>query len=211
MLFDSTRELGIALPSEEGTKRVSVSFPSDTDFCEWRRKKKIIQKDLGRRSYQIVPPEPEKIDLDLVTKILVKREDEVAPELDEADANYIINRLSQCEVSEQPEREGSAYVIKLKVLGQFRTVHVLRLPNMREWTSFDKLRSSIKFLPYGTQEIRMNYQVAGELYDKLKQRVDGYVGDRVPVSHKYEAVNVLLQEFRAQQEEAPADEDDELG
>jgi hypothetical protein len=104
MLFDSTLELGIKLPSPEGVKRVSVSFPSDADFSEWRRKKKIVQKDLGRRSFQIEASQPEQCDLDLLKKILVTEEGQPTPEIDEAEASYIVSKLAESEV---PDKAGA--------------------------------------------------------------------------------------------------------
>jgi hypothetical protein len=210
MLFDSTLELGIKLPSPEGVKRVSVSFPSDADFSEWRRKKKIVQKDLGRRSFQIEASQPEQCDLDLLKKILVTEEGQPTPEIDEAEASYIVSKLAESEVPTKPEREGSTFRIPLRVMGKIDTVHVLRVPSMREMMKYDRERSAVKFGQYGQQEIRINFDAASKLYDELVKDKQGYApASRVPVPHKAEAINVLLQEIRAEQEEDSSD--DELG
>lgn len=199
-MFDSKAELGIRLLD----RRVSVSMPSDTEWIEWRRKKKIQQKDLGRRSFQMESSKPEQADTDLFNKINRGAAIEGAAPVDEAEAFYVINKLAECEVREQPERDGSQFVIQMRVLGKLDTTHVLRVPSMKEMMDYERTRSSVTFGQYGTQEIRINYRAAADLYEKLKVRADGYVND-IPVPHKAEAINVLLQEIRAEQDEETAD------
>src|SRR3954470_2537607 len=132
-MFDSTLELGIKLPSPEGFKRVSVVFPSAADWQTWRRAKKIQQKDLGRRSFQIEPTKPEQSDMDLFKKIVREHDGDTSAEnIDMAEAAFIIGHISGCETTERPEREGSAFAIRMKVLNRFSVTHVLRVPTMKE-------------------------------------------------------------------------------
>jgi hypothetical protein len=217
MLFDSRLELGIKLPSPDGVKRVFVSIPSDTNWETWRRKKRITQRDLGRRSFQIEASKPEPCDLDLFKKALVAEQEDgytlpADPADAAADAAFVIGLLTTVEATGRPSREGSLFRIELKVMGRHSTVHVLRMPSMREMLEYERVRSSITFGQYGTQEIRVNYRAAAELYDKLvkREQLEGYAeGSPIPVIHKAEAVNVLLQEIRAEQDEDGADDDDE--
>ena len=39
-MFDSRAEIGLTLHSPEGPKKVLVRYPTDSEFIEWRRKKK---------------------------------------------------------------------------------------------------------------------------------------------------------------------------
>lgn len=205
-MFDVKQDLAIKIPSPEGVKRAEVRYPTDAEWIEWRRKKRIQQKDLGRRSFQIEASKPEQADLELYQKIRNPNQ-ESAPQIDEAEAYYIISELVGAEVAERPERDGQSFAIKLKAMRRFSTLHVLRVPTMKESMEYERMRSSVVFGQYGTQEIRVNFSAAAGLYDKLKQRVEGYVGE-VPVPHKAEAVNVLLQEIRAEQDEESSDDDD---
>lgn len=200
-MFDSKAILGIRLPDG---KRVSVSIPSDADWTTWRRAKKILQKDIGRRQFQMEPGKPEKADLDLFRKIQHVDDGAERVELDEAEASYVIAKLSECDVTEQPERNGSEYVVRMKVLGKLFVTHTLRVPTVREMMDYERNRNSLTFGQYGTQEIRINYRAAGDLYDKLAVLNEGYA-QAVPIPHKAEAVNVLLQEIRADQEEDSED------
>lgn len=204
-MFDMKRELGIPLLD----KKILCRMPSDAETGNWRRSKKISQKDLGRRSFQMEPAKPEKADLELFNKIQLADESGVKVEVDEAEAFHIINTILACDVNEQPERHGSEFVIKLKAMNRFKTVHTLKMPTMRDMLEYERNRNSVIFGQFGKQEIRINFSAAGELYDKLVKSTEGYEGGIVPIAHKAEAVNALLQEIRASQEEEEGE--DSLG
>jgi hypothetical protein len=204
-MFDSKAEIGLTIQGEP-PKKIVVRVPTDSEFIAWRRKKKVVQKDLGRRKFQMEQSKPEPCDLALVSAIRVDKD---GPSIDEAEAIHIIGRLTECDVPNRPDREGSAYVIAMKVMRRLATSHTLRIPSVKEQMDYERMRSSVIFGQYGQQEIRINFQAAAELYDKLKVSVDGYAND-VPVFHKAEAVNVLLQELREEQEESPDEDDEDL-
>lgn len=204
-MFDIKAEIGIPIPGAQSKKAV-VRFPTDEEFTVWRRKKKVQQKDLGRRSFQIEQSKPEPIDLELYNKI---RTDAGSSEIDEAEAYYVINRLADCEVSSRPEREGDSYTIQMKIMRKLTTSHTLRIPSVKEMMDYERMRSAVIFGQYGNQEIKINFQASSDLYDKLKVSTQGYLNG-VPVPHKAEAINVLLQEVRAEQEETlDAGDDDQ--
>ena len=201
-MFDMKAEISIPIRSAEGIRQVIVRYPTDSEFLEWRRKKKILQNDLGRDSYEIVPSKPEACDLALVKLI----QSDEAPITEEAEAYYILDRLFKTDISSRPEREGSGYTIRMKVMQKVKTSHTLRLPSVKETMDYERQRPPLTLKKFGQQEIRLNYSAAGELYDKLKQFSEGYQGD-TPVLHKQEVINVLLQQIRSDEE--PGDSDDQ--
>src|SRR4051812_47157216 len=146
-MFDSKAEIGLTIQGEQ-PKKVVVTFPTDDQFIAWRRKKKVVQKDLGRRSFQIEMSKPEACDLALVNAIRIDKE---GPTIDDAEAVHIINRLSACEVPTRPDREGSAYVIAMKVMGRVNTSHTLRIPSVKEQMNYERMRSSVVFGQYGQE------------------------------------------------------------
>src|SRR3982750_2211797 len=127
-MFDSKAEIGINIQGEQ-SKKVVVRFPGDDQFIAWRRKKKVLQKDLGRDKFQIEQSKPEDCDLALVNAIRVDKD---GPEIDKAEAVHILNRLAKCEVPTRPEREGQAFVIEMKVMNRLATTHKLRIPSVQE-------------------------------------------------------------------------------
>jgi hypothetical protein len=202
-MFDSKAEIGVTLQGEQ-PKKVCVRFPTDEQFIAWRRKKKVLQKDLGRDKFQIEQSKPEECDLLLANAIRVDKD---GPEIDKSEAVHILNRLAKCEVPTKPEREGQSFLIEMKVMGRLTTTHKLRIPSVQEQMDYERMRSSVIFGKYG-QEIRINFQAAIDLYEKLKLETSGYAND-IPVTHKAEAINVLLQELRAEDEESPDSEDED--
>jgi hypothetical protein len=201
-MFDSKAEIDLKIQGEQ-PKNAVFRFPTDAEFIAWRRKKKVVQKDLGRRKFQMEQSKPETCDLALVNAIRVDKD---GAALDEAESLHVITRLTECEVPNRPDREGYAYTIRMKALRRIPTSHTLRVPSVKEQMDYERNRSSVIFGQYG-QEIRINFAAASDLYDKLKVAVEGYSND-IPVWHKAEAVNVLLQELRDEQEDSP-DADDE--
>lgn len=205
-MFDSKSEIGLTLPSPDGLKKITVRYPTDAELMQWRRQKKIVQKDLGRRAFQIQASAPQECDLALVSKMRFDRE--TGPPIDEAEAFYVLSQLTEADVATRPDREGSSYVIDMKIMRKLNVKHTLRIPSVKEMMDYERMRSSVTFGAYGHQEIKINFQAAADLYDKLKLSTEGYVKD-IPVVHKAEAINVLLAEIRAEQEPEP--EPDEEG
>lgn len=200
MPFDTKQEIAVKVQAPEGIKTVLVSMPTDSQWADWRRKKKIHQTDLGRRNYTIDPSKADAVDLQLFQAIRRTAEDVAPCDIDVYEAAYILGKLSECDIPERPERDGSHFTLKLKVMGRILTEHRLRVPTMKEMMEYERQRSSVVFGAYNTQEIRINLRAAGKLYDDVHQSHEGYVND-VPIIHKAEVVNALLQEIRSEQEE----------
>jgi hypothetical protein len=199
--FDAANEIVVPVSSPDGIKKVAVRFPTDDEWIDWRQRKKIKQRDIGRRNFQIEAGQPEKADAELFEKILVNKNGKV----DEAEGLHILNRLAACEATERPEQEAnSRFRIRLKVLGGIVTEHLLRMPSVREHMDYDRASSAVTFGNFGTQQISIILRPASELYDKLKVETAGYAGE-VPVIHKAEAINQLIQEVRQLERE---DQDD---
>lgn len=202
-MFDTKAEIGLTIQGDP-PKKIVVLFPTDDQFITWRRKKKVLQKDLGRDKFQIEQSKPEDCDLALANAIRVDKD---GPAIDKSEAVHILNRLANCEVPSRPDREGQAFLIEMKVMKRLTTTHKLRVPSVQEQMDYERFRSSVTFGKYG-QEIRINFQASVDLYDKLKLEAKGYA-NAIPVPHKAEAINVLLQELRIEEEDAPDSEDED--
>ncbi len=95
-VFDATRQVEIQLRSAEGTKTVKIRFPTDEEWTERQRRRKIIVKQLGRGISETVIPSSEDVDAVLLAKIRV----EEGPEVDAFEASRIIEQLSQADVDD---------------------------------------------------------------------------------------------------------------
>ncbi|HUS96798.1 MAG TPA: hypothetical protein VMX97_08680 [Hyphomicrobiaceae bacterium] len=194
-MFDSNREIEIRLPAPDGIKTAIVRFPSDEQWSERMRVQRTVIRDLGRGQSETQILGAEEADLALFQAVRIDKD---GPAFDAAEAAAVIRRLSRADTGE-PEREGNAYRIPLTVPGA-ETVHVLRMPSERQL--LDYRRSAVRVIEsrHGRSELRINLTPAAELYDALKQTVEGYTG-AVPIIHKSAVINELLQELRTLEEE----------
>src|SRR3990172_10085874 len=124
-VFDASRQVEIKLQSAEGSKTVTVRFPTDDEWVERQRRRKIIIKQLGRGISETVIPSSEDADAELLAKLRVGD----GPDVDAFEASRILEQLSQADVDDvQPE--SGAFRVLVRVPGGL-TAHVLRMPSAK--------------------------------------------------------------------------------
>jgi hypothetical protein len=185
-LFDATRPVALQLRAPGGLKTVRVRFPSDDEWAERQRRRKVIVKQLGRGISETTIPNGEEIDAALVGKI---RTDEKGPDVDPFEAQKIIEQLSQCDVDDVT-LAGDAFRIALRVLGG-TTAILLGMPSAKDVNDYRRAFARVLDLPYNRQELTINLRAAGDLYKKLAQTAENYVGD-VPLIHQAVAVKAAI-------------------
>jgi hypothetical protein len=193
-MFDSNREIEIQLRGPDGIKKVKVRFPTDEEWIERQRRRKIIIKHLGRGISETTVPNAEEVDAALFAKIRLDNGDE----LDAFEAARIIEQLGQADVDEVLEEAGGFRVV-LRVPGGM-TEHVLRMPSAKDVIEYRRGFARVLDLPYNRQELTVNLAAAGELYKKLCQSAEGYVGG-VPIIHQAVVVKAAIDALEATFEE----------
>ena len=73
-VFDAGRQVEIQLRSAEGTKTVKVRFPTDEEWTERQRRRKIVIKQLGRGISETIIPSSEDVDAVLFAPLRVKKD-----------------------------------------------------------------------------------------------------------------------------------------
>ena len=71
-VFDAGRQVEVQLRSAEGTKTVKVRFPTDEEWTERQRRRKIVIKQLGRGISETVIPNCEDVDAVLFAQLRVE-------------------------------------------------------------------------------------------------------------------------------------------
>ena len=197
-VFDASRQVEIKLQSAEGTKTVTVRFPTDEEWVERQRRRKIIIKQLGRGISETVVPGSEDADAELLAKLRVGD----GPEVDAFEASRILEQLAQADVDDVIPEAG-AFRVLVRVPGGI-TAHVLRMPSAKDVIEYRRAFARILDLPFNKQELTVNPAAAGELYKKLCQGTEGYTG-AVPVIHQAVAVKAAIDALEAGfQEDRPA-------
>jgi len=189
-MFDSQKEIHVQLRSADGVRTVKIRFPTDEEWIERQRRRKIIIKHLGRGVSETTVPNAEEVDAALFRKICIDEGDEV----DAYEASRIIEQLSQAEVDDVLSEAG-AFRVLLRVPGG-TTTHVLRMPSAKDVIEYRRGFARILDLPFNRQELTVNLAAAGALYQKLCQTREGYAG-AVPIIHQAVAVKAAIDALEA--------------
>ena len=186
-VFDAARPIALQLRTSAGVKTIRVRFPSDEEWTERQRRRKVIIKQLGRGVSETIIANGEDADGALLAKIRAHEED--APEVDAFEASRIIEQLSQAEVDDVVQA-GDAFRVTLRVLGGTVT-HTLKMASAKDITEYRRGFARVLDLPYNRQELTINLAAAGALYKKLITTTEGYAGD-APIMHQAVAVKAAI-------------------
>jgi len=186
-MFDATKPITMNLRTPEGVKTVRLRFPTDEEWTERQRRRKVIIKQLGRGISETVVPNSEDVDAALLAKIRAEEQDAV--EVDPFEASRIVEQLSQAEVDDVIQT-GDAFRITLRVLGG-AVAHVLAMPSAKDVFEYRRAFARILDLPFNKQELTINLAAAGTLYKKLARSAEGYAGE-APIIHQAVAVKAAI-------------------
>jgi len=184
-IFDASRPVAINLRTPNGVKTVRVRFPSDDEWSERQRRRKVLIKQLGRGVSETIVANGEDVDAALVAKIRT----EETPEIDAFEAMKVVEQLSQADVDDVVPA-GDSFRVTLRVLGA-TTVHLLKMPSAKDVFDYRRGFARVLDLPYNRQELTINLGPASALYKRLAQASEGYAGD-VPLIHQAVAVKAAI-------------------
>jgi hypothetical protein len=184
--FDAGRPIQIKLQSAEGVKTITVRFPTDEEWIERQRRRKIIIKQLGRGMSETIIPDSEDIDADLLSRL---RNGDGGAEVDGFEATRILEQLGEAEVDDVLPEAG-AFRVLMRVPGAI-TTHILRVPTAKEIIQYRRAFARVLDLPFNKQQLTVNMGTAAELYKKLSREIGGYAGD-VPIIHQAVAVKAAI-------------------
>ena len=191
-MFDTKREIDVKLQSPDAAgKSVAIRFPTDEEWMERQRRRKVVIKQLGRGMSETVPPESADEDAQLVQRLLVEQ----GPDIDGYEATRILDQLSDCDVDDV-QAEGGAYRVTTRVPGAI-TAHLLRMPTAKQILQYRRGFVRVIDLPYNRQSMTINMAAAGDLYKDLLQKAEGYAGDAVPIVHQVVAVKAVIDAVEA--------------
>jgi len=184
-VFDAARPVAINLRGPDGVKTVRVRFPTDDEWIERQRRRKVIVKSLGRGISETVIPNGEDVDAALLGKIRTEEE----PEVDAFEAQKIIEQLATCDVDDVV-LAGDAFRVTLRVLGGAVT-HLLKMPSAKDVNTYRRSFARVLDLPFNRQELTINIRAAADLWKKLVEATEGYAGD-APIIHQAVAVKAAI-------------------
>jgi hypothetical protein len=184
-VFDASRPITLKLRTPEGVKTIGVRFPTDEEWIERQRRRKVLIKQLGRGVSETVVSGGEDADAALLAKI---RQGE-GSDVDPFEASRVIDQLGQCDVDDVVQ-EGDAFRVTLRVIGS-TVEHTLRMPSAKDVFDYRRAFARVLDLPYNRQELTVNLAAGGALYKKLVTANDGYAGEP-PIIHQAVAVRATI-------------------
>jgi hypothetical protein len=143
-MFDAKQPITIHLRTPEGVKPVRVRFPTDEEWTDRQKKRKVIVKQLGRGVSETTIPESAEPDAALLARIRVPEEN--ALEVDAFEASRVIEQLSQADVDDVVQ-VGDGFRVKMRVLGG-TVSHVLRMPSAKDVFDYRRSFARVLDLPY---------------------------------------------------------------
>jgi hypothetical protein len=175
------------LRTPEGVKTIRVRFPSDDEWIERQRRRKVLVKQLGRGASETTVVNREDADASLLAKIRMEPE---GPEVDAFEASKLIEELAQCDVDDVVP-EGGGFRVTMRVLGG-TTTHLMKMPSAKD--TFEYRRGFVRAvdLPFGRQEITVNIAPLATMYQKLAVSTEGYAENVVPIIHQAVAVRAAI-------------------
>jgi hypothetical protein len=127
-MFDAKQPITIHLRTPEGVKPLRVRFPTDEEWIDRQKKRKVIVKQLGRGVSETTIPDSQDADAALLAKIRVPEEN--PPEVDAFEASRVTEQLSQVDVDDVAQ-VGDGFRVTMRVLGG-TVCHVLRMPSAKD-------------------------------------------------------------------------------
>jgi hypothetical protein len=182
-MFDTNTSITIGLRTAHGKTDITVRWPSDEEWGAHRKRRKIMQRQLGRGATE-TEIETGEADAKLYDAIKLNG----APPLSVAEATRIVDTIATCDVLNVDLHAEDAEVQLQTLMGEVK--HTVRIPTMDQVRTLQRSTRLIT-LPYNRQEIKTNLETSTLLWDQCAGRTEGYTGP-VPNIHKDVAIRAVV-------------------
>lgn len=194
-MFDSERHYDIKLLSGD---KITVRFPTDQEWTERQRKRKLIVRDLGRGTSETTTPGGEEVDQEFLAKIAISDVSAVEP----AEAARVIDLISKCDV-EEVVKEADNWRVSLRVPGGTTQIVIGQI-TAGDMSTYRREFVKVHDLPHGRRQIVVNLMAADALFKKVVVGVTGYkqidsnqLTSGVPITHKNIALKAAFDALEA--------------
>lgn len=184
-MFDSNTTLTVGpLFTRAGKMDVTVRWPTDEEWSAHRRRRRIMQRQLGRGQTE-TEIESGEADSKLYEAIKLNG----APALSAGEASMVVDAIATCNVLGVDLHTEDAEVQMQTAMGE--VAHTVRIPTMDQVRALQRSTRLIS-LPYNRQEIRTSLDAAVALWDQCSGSGTGYAS-AVPNLHKDTAIRAVIQ------------------
>lgn len=185
MTFDTGDFFTIPVRTSKGPTDCKVRWPTDEEWAQHRKRRKLFQRQLGRGASETEIDSGE-ADAKLYEIIRV----DGAPPLTVGEASHIIDIVARCRVL-KVQLGATDAVVEMQILTG-KAQHTVKIPTMDQVRTFQRSAHLIN-LPHNLQEIRASLDAAARLWDECDGKAEGYAAG-VPNIHKDEAIRAVISE-----------------
>lgn len=201
-MFDTHAEIPIEPRLADGSKtKFVLRWPSDQEWCERARLRKILVKRTGRGSStnEVVPDPANEV------KLIEAITTEGGAKLSHGEATYMLNLLAKCDIL-NCELGADDATVTMRVWGG-EVVHTLNQPTAEQQIEFQRGASKSRELPFNVGDIRVMLEAAGKLWDACHGKSADYANG-IPILHKDGAIRAVIAEIDRQLQ--PGDDEDDF-
>jgi len=188
MAFDISSEIvfPMRLVSTKSLEvEITVRWPTDAEWLKRARARKVIMRKPRAGVNETVLPMPGPHDVELYESIKLNG----APAMTPAEADKVLNAMSRSEVTDV-RLEGADAEVDMNVISGPVTLK-LRIPTADEVIHLQRAAVRLLDLPFSQQEVRINPEPGGRLFDDCGGRSDDYPKG-IPLTHKDTAVRAVI-------------------
>ena len=191
-------------------QQIHCRYPNDSDLVKRQKATQTIMRTLNGGETVAERPDMDKVDeADVNLFNAIHLDEQMIVDTDTA--LRIVSILDNGAIK-SCLKDGGNWVVKLRIMGGVKgapvydTVHTLRNPTFRDERRYRTL-TNFRTLKGGRFKMETSLSGAGEMYDALVVKSEGYLG-RIPVTHKHA---VLAEVMKQVTEETAIVEEDSDG
>jgi hypothetical protein len=205
-LFDVAQDFNkIPARTPEGAPiEVAVSFPTDAQWVERKRKTRILHQQLGRGYTKTQSLADPKTDLKIYEAI--RRNG--AESLDGDEAGILLDRLQKADTIEVTW-DGSGAVVLLSVPHGITVSHTFTaVPNAKQVRKLREESAVLRQLPNNTIETKLHLDAGVRLWQKCGGASQSYLNGIIPALHKDAAIRAVITKHDEEMEAAFQESED---
>jgi len=187
-MFDTSSELAIQARSGKTKVEIAMRWPTDEEWAERHRNRKIVIRNLGRGMSETDVDSTE-ADLKLYQAARLNG----SPDLTAAEASMVVKVIERADVSDVVI-DGEEATVTLQVLGGTVT-HRLQLPTPDQVLKMQRAASRlVSSSQRNASQMRAYLDPTAALWDQCQGRSEDYKG-AVPSLHKDAAIRAVVEQI----------------
>jgi hypothetical protein len=191
-VFDLNDTIEMVIPTDSGDRTCEMNHPTDEQWTARYNKRYTLIRNLGNGLNEQKQMNKEQADSALLLEIQINK----AVVFDEYEAVTLMDQLSQCDVVDVIRTGGSMKIILNTILGDVE--HYVKIPKQKDLKYTIDASVKMRGGRLNTSTVYVFLPPAGELYNTIAERIEGYSTKDfkvIPLIHKYKVIDAIQGEM----------------